>query len=201
MIITAIKNQIKQSDRYSIFVDGKYGFSLSATALLDSGLVRGQDLTSEQLKGYKQVSNDDKVYNLVLRYASLRSHSKWEIESYLIKKKVSPALFSDILNKLTNIGIINDDNFAAAFVRDRKLLRPTSRRKLILELKQKRVKDESIQKAIAQLNSKDESQSLTEIIRIKRQQSRYKDNLKLMQYLSRQGFGYGDIKQAMQEDD
>jgi len=42
---------------------------------------------------------------------------------------------------------------------------------------------------------------LRELIAKKRQQSRYQDKLKLMQYLSRQGFGYGDIKTVLEEDD
>lgn len=34
----------------------------------------------------------------------------------------------------------------------------------------------------------------------KRRQIKYQDNDKLMQYLARQGYGYGDIKTALQTD-
>jgi SOS response regulatory protein OraA/RecX len=41
---------------------------------------------------------------------------------------------------------------------------------------------------------------LTNQIVRKRQQSKYHDDeLKLMQYLARQGFGYGEIKSALSE--
>ena len=197
MKITSIKQQVKRVGRYSIFVDDKYAFSLGDTALLDSKLTPGQELTAGQVREYKQLSSDDKLYNLVLRYVTMRPRSRWEIEFYLGRKKASPALSETILNKLSNVNLIDDEKFAEAFVNDRRLLRPTSRRKLILELRKKRVADEVIQAAVGS-EQQDEQAALQAIIESKRRQSRYRDDLKLMQYLARQGFSYGDIKAALQ---
>jgi len=198
MKITAIKSQVKRAGRYSIFVDGKYAFSLGYTALLQSKLTPGQELTAGQVREYKQLSSDDKLYNLTLRYVALRPRSRWEIEFYLQRKKASPALIKTILNKLSNINLLDDKRFAEAFVNDRRLLRPTSRRKMILELRKKHVSDEVIQ-AVVGNEQPDEQAALRVIIGSKRRQSRYQDDLKLMQYLARQGFGYGDIKSALQD--
>lgn len=197
MKITAIKQQIKQPGRYSIFIDGKYALSLSDTALLDSKLISGQELSKQQVDKYKQLSSDDKLYSSALRYATLRFRTKWEIETYLSAKHPSPSLYNSILNKLSEYDLINDKKFAYAFVSDRQLLRPTSNRKLILELRQKHVSDEIIQKVMQTATKALEKQSLMTILRSKRKQTRYKDDLKLMQYLSRQGFNYDDIKTAM----
>jgi len=197
MKITSIKQQVKRAGRYSIFVDDKYAFSLSDTALLEAKLTPGQELTAGQVREYKQLSSDDKLYNLTLRYVAMRPRSRWEIEFYLGRKKASPALSEIILNKLSISGLIDDEKFAEAFVNDRRLLRPTSRRKLILELRKKRVADEVIQ-AVVGNEQPDEQAALRAIIESKRRQSRYKDDLKLMQYLARQGFSYGDIKAALQ---
>jgi regulatory protein len=197
MQITAIKTQIKRAGRYSIFVDGAYSFSLSDIALLESKLVVGQELTAEQVKEYKQLSDDDKLYGRVLQYVALRPRSEWEIKTYMERKKASPALVPLILNKLSINGYVDDRKFAEAFVRDRQLLRPTSKRKLQLELRKKNVPSGIIQEVIAEEGGED-STALQEIITSKRRQSKYQDDLKLMQYLSRQGFGYGDIKAALQ---
>ncbi|MBI3624310.1 hypothetical protein HY218_01620, partial [Candidatus Saccharibacteria bacterium] len=45
MKITSIRQQTKRADRYSIFVDGKYAFSLSEGELITSGVHTGQELT------------------------------------------------------------------------------------------------------------------------------------------------------------
>ncbi len=197
MKITSIKQQVKRSDRYSIFVDGKYVFSLSEVALLESKLVNGQELSEEQVGKYKQLSADDKLYNLALRYVAIRPRTKWEIKTYLERKKASPTLLDILLNKLSNIELIDDEKFALSFVNDRRLLRPTSRRKMIMELRKKHVTDDIIQKAIGH-EITDEQTALQTIVERKRRQTKYQDNLKLMQYLARQGFDYNDIKTAIQ---
>lgn len=200
MKITAIKAQVKRAGRYSIFVDETYSFSLSDTALLDCKLVTGQELDEQQLREYKQLSDDDKVYGRVLGYIALRPRSEWEIRFYLERKKAPTPLIHVILNKLSINGLIDDHKFAEAFVRDRRLLRPTSRRKMILELKKKRISEDII-KAVVGSDELDEQSALAEQIVRKRRQSKYQDDAKLMQYLAGQGFGYGDIKAALKRED
>ncbi len=198
MKITAIKRQIRQQGRYSIFLEGKYVFSLGEAALLEAKLVSGQELSPQQVKEFKQLSVDDKLYSNTLRYLAIRQRSEWEIKSYLQRKNASPSLSETILNKLSNIGLINDKKFAEVFVSSRRASRSTSQRKLKLELQQKRISSDLIEQVIHE-EEIDEQATLLELIAKKRHQSRYQDDLKLMQYLVRQGFNYGDVKDALKK--
>jgi len=199
MKITAIKQQVKQQGRYSIFVEGKYSFSLSDTALLDSKLVNGQDLTEKEIREYKKLALDDKLYNRALQYVVMRPRSVWEVEFYLKRKEADPLLSQQIVNKLSNIGLLDDESFARSWIASRRLLKPTSRRRLVLELRQKHVPAEVSERVLAE-EEVDELSVLKELIERKRKQTKYRDDQKLMQYLARQGFGYGDIKQALSND-
>jgi len=194
--ITSIKQQQKRTDRYSIFIDGKYEFSLSETALLEHKLVSGQELSRDQVREFKRISADDKLYNQTLRYVAMRLRSRWEVEVYLKRKAASPTLIDQILNKLSNIGMLDDRKLAEAYVNDRQTLRPTSRRKIIAGLRQKRVAEDIISQVIGE-EVQDDQAALLDVIRRKRQQTKYQDDIKLMQYLARQGFNYGDIKAAL----
>lgn len=199
MKITKIVQQQKQHDRYSIFVDDKYSFSLSETALLESKLASGQELTKEQIAEYKQKSAEDKLYNRALNYVALRPRSVWEVQEYLRRKDSPAPLTEQITNKLIEVGLLDDAKFAAAFVHDRRLLRSSSVRKITLELRKKRVSDEAIEQALSQ-DDTDELALLRDVVAKKRHQSKYRDDkLKLMQYLARQGFSYSDIKQVLEE--
>lgn len=198
MKITAIKQQVKRQGRYSIFVEGKYAFSLSETALLESKLRNGQELAESQLKELKQLSIDDKLYNIALSYAMLRPRSTWEMEQYLKRKKCSPELIQQILNKLSILKLLDDEKFARSWVANRRLLKPISRRRLEQELRTKRVPEEAARQALAE-DDTDEEAVLAELISRKRKQARYQDNQKLMQYLAGQGFSYGDIKTALED--
>lgn len=196
MQITSIKQQIKREGRYSVFVDGKYSFSLSELGLINSGLHVGQEISKEELEKLKDTALYDKFYNNVLNLLARRVRSEWEIRDYL-KRKNSPApLIEEILNKLSNNNYVNDREFARMWVENRRLLRPTSRRKLMAELKAKRVSEEDIKKALEQ-DETDEEQVLKELVAKKRKIARYRDDQKLMRYLADQGFNYTDIKSAL----
>lgn len=196
MKISAIKQQIKRADRYSIYVDDKYSFSLSDSALLETRLVSGQELTEAEIKELKQKSADDKVYSLALRYVAMRSRSRYELETYLKRKEADPPLVDAILDRLQGYGYVNDDAFARNWVENRRLLKPVSRRRLMMELKQKKVSEDII-RAVLEDDQTTDRDTLKDLVVRKRRQSKYQDDTKLLQYLARQGYGYDDIKSAM----
>lgn len=180
-----------------MYVDGAYAFSLSDTLLLESKIASGQELTPAQIDDYRRLSAEDKLYNFALRYVAMRRRSKWEMEQYLQRKEAPPALAEIILNKLSVLGFIDDLAFAQAWVENRHLLRPTSKRKLQQELRAKCVPDDVIQSVLRDDETTD-SDGLAALIQRKRRQTKYQDDTKLMQYLARQGFGYQDIKSALE---
>jgi regulatory protein len=198
--ITRISQQAKQHNRYSIYVDSLYSFSLSESALLASSLVSGQELTVADVAAYKAASADDKLYGRALRYVAMRPRSTWEIEFYLTRKEATPEMIKLTVTKLTDIGLLDDRKFATSFVHDRQLLRPTSKRKLSLELRKKHIASDIIDEVLRESVSSDGT-ALQEIVDRKRLQTKYQDDLKLMQYLARQGFSYGDIKSSLRQDD
>jgi regulatory protein len=198
--ITRISQQAKQHNRYSIYVDSLYSFSLSESALLASSLVSGRELTVADVTAYKATSIDDKLYGRALRYVAMRPRSTWEIEFYMTRKEATTEMIKLTVTKLTDIGLLDDRKFATSFVHDRQLLRPTSKRKLSLELRKKHIASDIIDEVLRESVSSDGT-ALQEIVDRKRLQTKYQDDLKLMQYLARQGFSYGDIKSALRQDD
>ena len=200
MKITAIKPQVKHSNRYSVFVDDQYSFSLSESALLSSGVHSGQEVNATQLMTLRKLSTDDKLYNRALRYVAMRTRTTQEMRRYLQRLEASEELITELIIKLTGLELLNDQKYAVSFVRDRQLLRPTSRRKLQLELKQKGITESTICQALEE-NEQADSHEIEAVIVKKRRQIKYQDDQKLMQYLARQGFGYGDIKRALRVDE
>lgn len=199
MKITAIKQQVKDQSRYSIYVDDKYSFGLSESALIESGLKIGLDLTKEELEALKDTAKLDKGYTRVLSLIARRPRSEWEIRDYLKRKDYETEFIEQIVERTRERGYIDDETFARSWVESRRFLKPVSRRKLSLELKQKRVSAEVIDTVLAEDRaSTDEREVLRELVARKR--GRYPDNLKLMQYLARQGYGYEDIKAVLEEE-
>lgn len=194
MKITGIKQQVKRTDRYSVFVDGKYSFSLSESALLNEGLASGQELDGHRLAALKDAAGTDKAYGNALRYVAMRPRSVWEMETYLRRKMVDEPAANQIIERLVALGLLDDAVFAQAWIANRRLLKNISKRKLRLELQQKHVSPAIIDQAMRE-DVTDERDTLRELI--EKKQGRYPDRQKLMQYLARQGFGYDDIKSAL----
>jgi regulatory protein len=199
MKITAIKAQVKREGRYSIFVDDKYAFSLSAEGLLDAHLVTGQELSQVDVTDYKRLSQEDKAYNLALAYVARRMRSEGELHDYFRRKQYAPELAEQLLAKLRRLHFVDDVEFAKRWVENRRRLKATSTKKLRLELRQKRVNSDVIQAVLTE-DETDEHQLLRDLVEKKRRISRYQDDQKLMMYLARQGFTYDDIKAALARD-
>ena len=192
--ITAIKQQVKNPQRYSIFVDEKYSFSLSELALINAELKLGQELSKDELAKLKEESDLDKAYNRILNLLARRVRSEWEIRDYLKRKKYDEDAIDKLLNKLSERHLVNDLSFANAWVENRRLLKNMSKRKLTQELRAKRVSDEIIDEVMG-LDETNELEVLRELV--ERKKSRYPDKTKFMRYLAGQGFNYNDIKTVL----
>lgn len=199
MKITAIKQQIKRPDRYSIYIDGKYSFSLSEAELLQTKLRLNREFSEAELQQLRQTAVLDKAYDRTLNLISHRLRSEWELRDYMRRKDYEPDVIEATIERLMTRGYVNDEIFARRWVENRRLLKATSKRRLAQELKQKRVNEEVIQRVLAE-DETDEQAVLRELIARKRKQTKYQDELKLMQYLARQGFNYDAIKTAMNEE-
>lgn len=200
MKITAIKQQVKRPDRYSIYVDGVFAFGLSESALIQHGLASGQEIDAIQLAALKDAASTDKAYGNALRYVVMRPRSLWEMRTYLRRKKVDEPVAESIIEKLLNLDLLGDEKFAEAWVANRRLLKATSKRRLRQELQQKQIASSIIDKVLLE-DEVDERSVLAEMVAKK--QARYPDRNKFMQYLARQGFSYEDIKSVLdaQEED
>ncbi len=199
MKVTRIAAQVKDKNRYSIYVDDSFAFGISESGLLKAGLRLEQELTAEELADYKKDAADDKLYNQVLALLMRRPRSEWELKTYLKRKQIPEEEIDPLLGELRQKGYVDDEDFARRWVENRRLLKTISQRKLQLELKQKRVSDDIIRSVMAEDETRD-IDVLREEVQKKRKQTRYQDNDKLMQYLARQGYRYEDIKAALAGD-
>jgi regulatory protein len=195
-VITDIKRQKRNEQLYSVYIDGQYSFSLSDLDLSNSRLRSGQEVTPADLEQWQQVSLEAKAYNQAVGYISYRRRSRREVEIYLLRKDYSPDLVAGVLDRLSQIGLINDKVFAEAWIADRRTMRPRSRRRLAQELAAKGLEREVIDEVLAQA-ADDPVDTVIELVRRRRLQTKYSDQQKLIAYLGGQGFGYSEIKEAL----
>ena len=186
MKITAIKAQVKNQERVSIYIDGKYDFSLDQGQLLSARLYVGRELTEEELAQLKDESAFGKALGRALDYIMRRPRSIKEMHDYAWRKQWEPMMRDRVIARLTEKGYLDDAKFADTWVRHRAMGKPISERKLRMELKQKGVAEDIINATLEKDEEFDESEALKRLIEKKR--ARYPDEQKFIAYLLRQGY-------------
>ncbi|TFJ91480.1 recombination regulator RecX [Lentibacillus salicampi] len=121
--ISRITTQKKHKDRYNIFLDDgnqeKYGFSVDETILIEYRLRKHMELDDASIAALIQKDTLHKHYTLAINFLSYRMRTKKEIHDYLVQKEVDAEQINEIMSKLADEGLINDRQFADAFVRTR----------------------------------------------------------------------------------
>ncbi len=164
-----------------------------------SGLKIGQEITESELEKYKEGANEAKAYGLALRFLGVRMRSRRELQDYLARKNCSTEESEVALQRLEDLGLVDDYKFAAAWVADRQAVRPRSKMRLSQELAAKGVARDVVDGVLAELEPDDELQALKTLIERKRRLPAYQDTQKLTAYLQRQGYRWGLIKTALEQ--
>lgn len=195
--ITAIKQQQRDKERYSIYVDKEYGFSLHANQLLDAKLRVGMDIDQADIERLKKQSEDGKLLARAYDKLARRLHSEKEMRDYLKRKTDDTELVDYIIAKLYDLNLLNDYAFARQWVVNRRTLKHRSTRALRFELMQKGLGKNVIADALGDEAGQADKQALRRLAERKSRQARYKDPDKLMRYLMGKGFNYQEVKEVI----
>ncbi|WP_087975135.1 recombination regulator RecX [Oceanobacillus rekensis] len=118
--ITRITTQVKNKNRYNIFLNTakgeEYGFSVDEAILIEYRLRKGLELEDSMITTLVQKDTLHKSYTQAINFLSYRMRSKKEIIDYLVKKEVDGEHIDQIIIKLTNENLIDDEQFANMFV-------------------------------------------------------------------------------------
>lgn len=145
-----------------------------------------------------------KFYDRALRFLSYRPRSQKEITDFLAKKKVAPIVVTKILQKLKQQDLVNDQEFAKWWIEQRTRFHPRGLRVIKLELRQKGISSELIEKILSNGDIEilgEEAVKKLIIKKIARYQGLPKRELyqKLSQFLLRRGFSWETAKDVIDE--
>src|SRR3990167_6484120 len=166
MRITAIRSQVKNPERVSVFVDSKYAFSLSLNELLDEKLKQGNELDEADVKRLKKISADGKLRARALEWILNRQRSIREFRDYMYRKKAEPELTQDLIKQFLDRGYLDEQKFGQWLV---ELLgrRGKSNRAIRSELFKKGIDRELVDEIMSQ-EASDEADRLKAVIAKKR---------------------------------
>lgn len=201
MTITSIEPQKKRNARVSIFVDGEFALGLSLDALASLGLKKGDHVTSEQLAQWRDAAIYDEAKTAAFTILARRIHSEKEIRDKLRKKKFPPEIIEKVVQRLYEMNLLNDSQFASALVRDKLKRTPMGKSALKLKLFQKGLAKETIDDVLreTELNSEELCTKAAErkLKTLAKEPDAQKRKQKLSQFLMRRGFDWETIRTTL----
>jgi regulatory protein len=199
--ITSIKPQ-KTKKRVNIYLDGKFGFGIDLENYLKLGLKIEQELTEKEIDEIVKKAEFQKVYDKVLRFASIRPRSEKEFIVWLKKHKVYKSLHKKLFNRLKKLDFLNDEKFAVWWVEQRQQFRPRGKRALRLELRNKGINKEIINEVLEEARV-DEYQIAKGLVEKKKRRweklESFEARKKMSAFLARKGFGWEVIRSVVKE--
>ena len=120
MRITRISQQKRKKNYYSVFLDGEYAFSVSEEILTRLKLKEGQEVVPEELSRIVAEEEKHRAMETAWHLLHYRSRSSRELRLRLKQKNCSAAAIDHALERLTELGYMDDARFARDWVRTRR---------------------------------------------------------------------------------
>ena len=198
--ITALRVGRGQGKRVNVVLDGKFAFSLETEVAVKEGLQVGQELSEAQIEALARSDGFHRCLDAAANYLSYRPRSEAELRQRLGQRGFDDDSVEAVLKKLKERGLVDDTSFARFWRDSRQSLRPCSRWLTRLELRQKGVSEDIIDRVVDTVDDDDSAYraavaKLRSLPRTDYQSFRRR----LGEYLKRRGFGYGVINHTVSQ--
>ncbi|WP_391123288.1 recombination regulator RecX [Psychrobacillus sp. L3] len=200
-IITKIGRQKNNNERYNLYLDEKYAFSVDEAVLIKYQLSKGKVIEAFTID---EIVFDDEVrkaYNKAINFLSYRMRSEHEVKKKLQMSEFGEAVILEAVRKLYDHGFLNDESFTKALVNTQKKNSKKGPTAIRQELKKKGI-NKDLQEEVLATYSEDEqltiARTLTEkIINQNVDKTPRQIKQKVQDSLQRKGYNFTIISQAI----
>jgi regulatory protein len=208
VIVTKLEQQKRNASRFNLYIDDQFFAGISSNTLAKFNLYKGKEIKEELLEEILYQELKCRFTDRAINYIARAPKTKFRIGRYLrelqYKKKGKwfdeeanidfEKIFGEIVEKLEEMNLLDDEEFARLFVESRIKNRPRGKFVLVSELIGKGVDKEIAIKVCDEL-IEDEYDILKRTFykRYKSEELDLEDRKKVA-YLQRKGFSYDLIK-------
>jgi regulatory protein len=194
--ITRIALVEHRKDRASVFLDDRYAFAVATD--LAACLHRGQHLTEEEVAALLARDDARRAFDRAASYLARRPRSRAEMARYLEERGFGDDAAHSALDRLTELGLLDDRSFAAWWVENRSQHRPRGRYALRSELAARGVPKDDVDAALAGVDEEAVATALAlQVAPRHTHLGREEFDQRLGAHLQRRGFEYESIRSAL----
>jgi len=202
--ITAIVPSKRSPDRASIRVAGKTVATMSTQRIAELGLSIGQPWNQELAELVEQAGAFDKAMRVAMNRLNRRALSRRELDRKLREKDHDEAVRQRVLDRLEELGLLDDEAYGRALLREMQRGRPAGPRLMQQKLYQKGLDRKLIDRLVTEAAS-DTSEQIERATQLARKRGAAMASLdaptrnrRLYSLLARRGFESQVIQSAME---
>lgn len=152
------------TNKYKIYFDNEI-LTIYEDIILKYNLLYKKDIDNDLLCKINEDNFKASIYDISIKYISIRMRSIKELKEYLIRKKFEIKDIDDVINRLIYENILNDSNFAKCYVNDKLLLTNNGPDKIRCELIKLGISDDIISNVISNIDNDIVNKKLEKIIK------------------------------------
>lgn len=200
--VTGIGAQARTPDRLNIELDGAFGFGLATNVALEHGVAVGTVIDDELAAALWVAEEAAQAKATALNLLARRPRAEKELATGLRQRGYGPAAIAAAVERMRELGYLDDADFARRWVANRAGVSPRGGRLMELELRQKGVAQDVARDAVdeADLDDLASARAVAET-----RMRRYADldpptrRRRLAAFLARRGFGPDVIRAVDRE--
>lgn len=149
--ITKIEAQ-KHRGRYNIYMDGKYAFPVAESVLIKFRLMKGLELSKDEISKITTADQLARAYSRMLDYLSHQLRTESDIVKKLRDQGTPEQFIAPVLQKLRDQRLVDDHEYAASYVRTEMITGLKGPGVIRQKLRQKKIGENDIDDALAQFS-------------------------------------------------
>ncbi|MDK2798414.1 MAG: regulatory protein [Clostridiales bacterium] len=203
MTITSIENKKKNSSKKSIFVDGKYVFSIDEEDLFRLNLYVGKEITKQEIENIRQICNYSKAKILAIKFIVFKKRTEYEVKTKLEKLGFDHSVIEKVLDYLKQSGYVNDAVYTKKYIKDALTLKKWGIYRIRYELQMKGIDEGTIQHELTKIEfDEKQNQILKALVEKKLSSVRNLDERslnKIKNYCIRKGYDLNAVNKVINE--
>lgn len=204
MKITDIQPQKKNKNRFSIYIDGKYYFSLDFNTFKNWDFHIGDEITEGDIEKLKRKDEFWKAKDYCLNLFSYGEKTENEVIKRLKKKGYSKWIIYEVIKYLKEYELINDENFARNWIASMIKIKPMGKFRAEYELKKRGIKPDLAKSMCKELISYETEMELAFRAAKKKYETlksynEHEQKKKLLNFLKNRGFNFEIIMNVIKE--
>lgn len=193
----------KKNNKYKIVLEDKTVIETYDEIIIKENILYKKEITEELKTRIEKQNKYYEIYNNILKYIKTKLRSEKEIRDYIRKNEIDKTTEEELVKKLKQTKLIDDETYTYAYVHDRIRFSNDGPYKIKKDLQKQKIEENIIEEEINKLDEEEIKEKLKkQILKKLNSNNKYSNNMikqKLINYFLNQGYEKSMISEIIEE--